>query len=172
MCLVFKSGYGIHILGVFPENRPQTERSSDRHSGRQPGRLSARALRPTRESRPARPPDNGSRRDVVGVRTSGCYLAPLVTACGHLMSFLQQAVDKGGTDESGSAGDEGAHYQLISSSTVIMDGGNRFEAESAMMPRRVRHPRRAVTWSSVHYLTCGAAARALETSNPGHAATA
>ena len=30
----------------------------------------------------------------------------------HLVSFFQQAVDKGGTDESGSAGDEGAHYQL------------------------------------------------------------
>jgi hypothetical protein len=28
------------------------------------------------------------------------------------VSFLQQTVDKGGTDESGSAGNEGAHYQL------------------------------------------------------------
>ena len=37
--------------------------------------------------------------------------AEIVDSC-HLVSFLQQAVDKGGTDESGSAGDEGAHYQL------------------------------------------------------------
>src|SRR5271156_6505741 len=34
-----------------------------------------------------------------------------IVDCCHLVSFLQQAVDKGGTDESGSAGDEGAHYQ-------------------------------------------------------------
>ncbi len=35
----------------------------------------------------------------------------IVDSC-HLVSFYQQAIDKGGTDESGSAGDEGAHYQL------------------------------------------------------------
>ena len=44
----------------------------------------------------------------VGNRGGG---AETVDSC-HLVSFLQQAVDKGGTDESGSAGDEGAHDQL------------------------------------------------------------
>jgi hypothetical protein len=36
--------------------------------------------------------------------------AEIVDSC-HLVSFLQQSVDKGGTDESGRAGDKGAHYQ-------------------------------------------------------------
>ena len=44
----------------------------------------------------------------VGGRGAG---AEIVDSC-HLVSFFQQAVDKGGTDESGSAGDEGAHCQL------------------------------------------------------------
>ena len=47
------------------------------------------------------------RREVGG----GAAGAEIVDSC-HLVSFLQQAVDKGGTDESGSAGDKGAHYQL------------------------------------------------------------
>ena len=60
----------------------------------------------------------------------------IVDSC-HLVSSLQQAVDQGGTDESGSAGDEGAHYQLSPVQRWICGRRQPWsEAESAMIPRR------------------------------------